>query len=145
MNPGEIQVLVEDTDGYEVLCGTLGELVLRVLDTLDMALFPRTPSVNEMNSLLTPVVHQLQTLKLWRYYEGLSGEQGYYRMAPAFADDCYRIEGSKLFGRQASKLWQTMRIQAEQWRKEKQMTGKQHTASQHKNQDWLGEPAGVKP
>ena len=117
-HPGEIQVLVEDADGYEVLCGTLAELILRVLGSLNIALFPRTPNSNELNGLLSPVIHQLLAQQIWDYHEGLSGEQGYYRIHHAFADDCYKITGSKIFGRRGRILWQAFRIQAEQWRRE---------------------------
>ncbi len=119
-SPSEIQVLVEGSEGDEVLCGTLAELLLRVLDAMGMALFPYTPNNNELNNLLSPVIHQLLKHQLWRYHEGLSGEQGYYRIDPDFADDCYKIDGSIIFGRRARPLWQTIRLQAEQWRAEKQ-------------------------
>lgn len=142
-HPNGIQVLVEDHDGNEVLCGTMGELVLRVLDALDMALFPATPSVNELDSLLAPVIHQLIAHKLWQYHDGLSGEQGFYRMAPTFADECYRIAGSRILGRRARHLWYAVRTQAELWRQEKQNTRQSEQPRQHHH--WLGEPEGVTP
>ena len=132
-HPGDVQVLVEDAEGYEVLCGTLGELVMRIIDALDMAFFPYTPSVAELNNRLSPVIHQLLTLRLWHYSDGLYGEQGYYCIDPDFADDCYRITGSKIFGRRARSLIQTIRLLAEQWRQERQLRPQQNRNHDNRN------------
>ena len=128
-HPAEIQVLVEDSEGVEILCGTLAELVLRTLGTLGLALFPRTPDTNALNAMLSPMVQHMLEHKLWRFNEGLSGEQGYYTADPDFADRCYEIEGSRLFGRLGRHVWEAVRKQAGQWRKEKQSGKKFHNNS----------------
>lgn len=118
-HPTEVQVLVEDSEGIEILCGTLAELVTRLLGALGMEIFPRTPDNNALNAMLSPMIQQMLEQKRWRFNEGLSGEQGYYTIDPAFADKCYEIEGSRLFGRLGRPVWEAVRKQAEQWRKEK--------------------------
>ena len=79
---------------------------------------PELPS--QLNNQLTPLISLLLQHKIWRYQHGLSGEQGFYQIHPQFADECYRIVGSRSFGRYGQVVWQAIRIQAEQWYQEKQ-------------------------
>jgi len=91
-SPTQIQLLVVGRDENEVLCGTLAGLMLRFLESRSIYLFSKTPSIDELDSRLGCVVQALLTKRVWRYYDGLSGEQGYYRIDPDFADLCYRID-----------------------------------------------------
>ena len=116
--PGEVTVLVQGPEGDETRCGTLAELLLRALNHLGMHSFPRQPAINALNTMITPLVGQLLQRRVWRYLDGASGSYGQYQIHPEFADDCYRISGSKVFNRTGRHLWQTVRIQAEQWRSE---------------------------
>jgi hypothetical protein len=114
-SPNQIQVLVVSNDGDEVLCGTLAGLVLKFLESRSIHLFPHTPKIAELDSLLKGVVKELLTHKVWRHYEGLSGQQGYFQIDPEFADLCYRRLGSKIFHRYGKSIWQGFRVLAEQW------------------------------
>lgn len=116
--PGEVTVLVQGPDGDETRCGTLAELLLRALNHLDMHGFPRQPALDTLNTMIAPLVGRLLQRRVWRYLDGASGSYGQYQIHPEFADDCYRISGSKVFNRTGRHLWQTVRIQAEQWRSE---------------------------
>lgn len=122
-SPTEIQLLVMGSDESEVLCGTLGGLILRFLESRSIDLFPAPLSVSELDSRLGSVVHALLTKRVWRYYDGLSGEQGYYRIDPDFADLCYRRLGSRIFQRYGRTIWQGFRLLAEQWGQEKRGSG----------------------
>ncbi len=79
------------------------------------------------------MIQKMLEQKLWRFNVGLPGEQGYYTIDPAFADKCYEIEGSRLFGRLGHPVWEAFRKQAEQWRKEKH-SGKKPDNKLHKVQ-----------
>jgi len=124
--PAEIQVLIAGNDGVEVLCGTLGEFILKILSDLNMGLFPYTPSSKQINSQLTPLISLLLQQKVWQFQYGLSGELGFDQIHPKFADDCYRIIGSRTFGRYGKVVWQAIRIQAEQWYQEKRYQEKRY-------------------
>lgn len=78
--PSQIQVLVARADGAEILCGSLADLMLRWLARRQIHLFPTTLAPQELDSRLTPVVQALLSNKVWRYTDGLSGEQGYYKI-----------------------------------------------------------------
>ncbi len=117
--PGRIEILVVDKDENEVLCGTLSELILRFLENRSMHLFPTPPGPENLDRLLGPVVQALLTKRVWRYYDGLSQAQGQYRIDPDFADLCYRRLGSRIFQRYGRTVWQTFRLLAQEWRREK--------------------------
>jgi hypothetical protein len=114
--PGTVQVLVAGDDGVECLCGSLGGLVLGILSRLNMGLFPIQPDATALDGLLSPLVTALLQRRVWRYREGLSGQQGFYQIESAFADACYRIQGARSFGLYGRGLRQAIREQAEQWR-----------------------------
>lgn len=117
--PQEVQVLVAGPDGDELLCGSLGELLRRTLERLQIGLFPHSPEPGELNSRLAPIIGSLLRRKVWRYRETLAGQQGIFDIHPDFADACYRIAGARSFGRHGRAVWQAIRIQAEQWRAER--------------------------
>ncbi|MCE2570544.1 hypothetical protein [Motilimonas eburnea] len=122
-NPSEIQVLVAGSDGDELLCGHLGEFVCKILSSLNMGIFPAGLTSDELNSGLANVISQLLNLKVWRYVEGLSGEQGYYRIHPDFSDACFGRKGQPSFSRYARPLRQAIRSQAVQWRNDRSSLG----------------------
>jgi hypothetical protein len=111
--PSEIALRVQGPEGDEAPCGTLGGLLLTVLDQLGVGLFPHTPDAGELNARLSPLIGALLEHRVWRYQEGASGERGQYRIHPAFADDCFRLPGSKVFNRTGRLLWQAVRIGAD--------------------------------
>lgn len=121
--PSEVQVLVANTGGDELLCGHLGEFVSKILSSLNMAIFPVGLTDAELNAGLSRVIGQLLNLKVWRYAEGLSGEQGYYQIQPDFSDACYGRKGQPSFSRYARHLRQAIRSQAVQWHNDRQSMG----------------------
>jgi hypothetical protein len=114
--PNQIQVLVADSAGNEQLCGTLAEFILRWLERRQVHLFSATPRTSELDSQLGRVVQALLTKKVWRYSDGLSGQQGYYGINDNFADLCYRRLGSKIFQRYGKTIWLDFRMLAEEMR-----------------------------
>jgi hypothetical protein len=112
--PAEIAVLVQGSDGTEVPCGTLGGLLLRSLSQLGVHCFPAEPTAAALDGRLTPLVGRLLQRQVWRFVEAASGSRGQYRIHPAFADDTYKIAGSKVFNRTGRQVWQSVRMQAEQ-------------------------------
>lgn len=125
MQPTAIQVLVANNDGDELYCGSLGAFVLKILSSLNMAIFPNSMTEAELNAELSQVISQLIQYKVWRFFDGLSGEQGFYQIDPDFSDVCYGRVGQPSFSRYAKNLRQAIRSQAIQWRSDCQMQAKQ--------------------
>lgn len=125
-NPSEVQVLVANSDGDELLCGHLAGYVRKILSHLNMAVFPADIVDSELNTGLAGVIGQLLNLKVWRYVEGLSGERGYYQIHPDFSDTCYGRKGQPSFSRYAGPLRKAIRSQAVQWRSDRQSLGGTH-------------------
>jgi hypothetical protein len=121
-HPGAVDVVVVGSEGDETRCGTLGDLLLRVLRHLGVHCFPHQPTQDELNALLAPRVGLLLERRVWRFRDGASGTNGQFHIHPGFADECYRIAGSKVFNRTGKHLWQAIRIEAEQWRSELRTT-----------------------
>lgn len=111
--PGKIAITVIGNEGDEIRCGSLADLLLKTLASLGVACFPYQPSAEELNTRLAPVVGQLLNSQIWRYQEGASGQSGQYLIHPLFADESYRLPGSKVFNRTGKQLWQTVRMSAE--------------------------------
>ncbi len=112
--PTEIAVLVQSGDGAEVPCGTLGGLVLRSLAQLGVHSFPAEPTAAGLDARLTPLVGLMLQRQVWRFVEAATGSRGQYSIHPAFADETYKIAGSKVFNRTGRHVWQSVRMQAEQ-------------------------------
>lgn len=125
-NPSEVQVLVANSDGDELLCGHLAEYLRKILSSLNMAIFPASLADSELNAGLARIIGQLLSLKVWRYVEGLTGEQGYYQIHPDFSDACYGRMGQPSFSRYARPLRKAIRSQAVQWRSDRQSLGGTH-------------------
>ncbi len=115
-HPSEVQVLVAGADGAEVLCGSLGGLVLGLLRRRGMRFFPREPDEAALNALLSPLIGELLRRRVWHFHEALSGQQGQYGLSPGFSDACYRISGTRSLGRNARALRSAIREQAQLWR-----------------------------
>jgi hypothetical protein len=126
--PAEVEVLVQNADEHEQRCGSLAELLLRVLAHLGMQCFPRQPSPEVLNALLAPLIGELLQRQVWRYRDGVSGSQGFFQIHPDFADQCYKIVGAKIFNRNGRPIWQAVRLQTEQWRNEQRIQAKAITA-----------------
>lgn len=112
-SPTEIGVTVIGIEGDEICCGSLADLLLKTLATLGVACFPDMPTSAELNSQLSPLVGLLLSRQVWRFQDGASGQLGQYHIHPLFADESYRLPGSKVFNRTGKLLWQAMRVSAE--------------------------------
>jgi hypothetical protein len=119
--PKRIDVVVVRTDGAEVLCGSLGELVQRVLQRLQIALVARPEEVARLDEFLAPVVRRLLERKVWRFDpRGAGGGRPGFTIDDDFSTSCYRAFGSKHFYRAGSILTAAIRVSAEQWAADRQ-------------------------
>lgn len=112
-SPTEIGVTVVGIEGDEIRCGSLADLLLKTLATLGVACFPTMPTSAELNSQLSPLMGLLLSRQVWRFQDGASGQLGQYHIHPLFADESYRLPGSKVFNRTGKLLWQALRVSAE--------------------------------
>ncbi|MDP1563438.1 MAG: hypothetical protein Q8M16_18815 [Pirellulaceae bacterium] len=119
--PKRIDVVVVRADGAEVLCGSLGELVQRVLQRLQIALVARPDQAARLDEYLAPVVRRLLERKVWRFDpRGGCGSRPGFTIDDDFSTSCYRAFGSKHFYRAGSVLTAAIRASAEQWAADRQ-------------------------
>lgn len=116
--PTEIAITVVGSEGDEVHCGTLGDLLLGILARLGVACFPHQPSASELNAQLSPLVGLLLKHAVWRYQDGASSQLGQYQIHPQFSDQCYSLPASRVFNRTGKLLWQASRLAAEELHQE---------------------------
>lgn len=121
--PPRLDVVVTGADGAETLCGSLGELLLRVLQQLGVEIL--APKIDGLDAHLAPVIAALLQRQVWQYAPGTAGYRPRYSIHPAFSDSCYRAVGSKYFNRLASSVTATIRSASEQWAKERRMLVRQ--------------------
>ncbi|KPZ55750.1 hypothetical protein AN391_02507 [Pseudoalteromonas sp. P1-13-1a] len=121
MNPNAIKVVVTTNTGYEVSCGSLAELILRVLDALDVHLL--TPlkhplQIEALNAAISPVIGFMISAKVWQFIEGSSKDIPQYKTHSSFA----RIPTSRLgtinFARPSKHIAAAIREQAQSWANE---------------------------
>jgi len=119
--PKRVDVVVTTPDGSEILCGSLGQLVVRVLDRLQITLLARSEDVDRLDEQLAGVIRLLLERKVWRFDpRGAGGTRPGYLIDDDFSTTCYRAFGSKYFYRAGSVLTAAIRVAAEQWASEKQ-------------------------
>lgn len=114
-----IQVLVVGSEGDEMLCGSLGEFVLGILERLGMALFPGRMERSALDTALGQIFALLLSRGVIRFQEGLTGQQGGYLIAEGFRAACYRIAGQRALGLYGRALRSAIRGRALEWRLEK--------------------------
>jgi len=118
--PSRVDVVVTTPDGDEMLCGTLADLVRRILARLDVSLLARPEEVALLDQSLAPVVHLLLEKKIWRFEPGAGGgRRPGFVIDDEFSTSCYRAFGSKYFYRLGSVLTAAIRSTCEQWAREK--------------------------
>jgi len=118
--PSRVDVVVTTPDGDEILCGTLGGLVGRILGRLDVTLLARPEDLAQLDSLLAPLVHLLLEKKIWRFESrAAGGRRPGFVIGDEFSTSCYRAFGSKYFYRLGSILTAAIRSTCEQWAREK--------------------------
>lgn len=113
--PPRVDVVVTLADGQEVLCGSLGELCLRVLDALGMGMVPMRAvdgDPTELDQRLGPVIAELLRAGVWRFR---AEEQTRYEVGEDFGYDCYRGGGHRHIFLGSESLSQTLRGVAVTW------------------------------
>jgi hypothetical protein len=111
--PAEIVVTVIGAEGDEVRCGSLADVLLKMLASLGLACFPHQPTATELDAQLSPLVGLLLKHSVWRYQDGASSQLGQYHIHPQFSDQCYSLPASRVFNRTGKWLWQAARLSAE--------------------------------
>ena len=124
--PKRVDVVVTTPDGDEILCGSLGELVMRILDRLQITLLARPEDVARLDEQLAGVIRLLLERKVWRFDpRGAGGSRPGYMIDDDFSTSCYRQFGSKYFYRAGSVLTAAIRTSAEQWAQQRQASSRE--------------------
>ena len=111
--PAEIAITVIGTEGDEVRCGSLADVLLKAMASLGVACFPHQPTAAELDAQLSPLVGLLLKHSVWRYQDGASSQLGQYQLHPQFSDQCYSLPASRVFNRTGKLLWRAARLSAE--------------------------------
>ena len=109
--PPRVDVVVTLDDGREVLCGSLGELCLRVIDALGMAIAPAC-ATDVIDAALSPVIANLLHAGIWTW-QALARPR--YVISDSFSVDCYRGDGHRYINRAGDGLSQAIRSVAVAW------------------------------
>ena len=117
--PIQVNVVVTMPDGAEVECGTLGELMIRLLEDLGIALLSADVSGKTMDAIISPVINTLLTHEIWTFETGGTGREPGYQIHSAFSDQCYRALGSRYFYRKGTHVTMSLRRTCEVWAKER--------------------------
>lgn len=118
--PARVDVVITTPDGDEILCGTLGELIDRVLFRLDVTLLARPEEAARLDDYLAGVIHLLLEKKVWRFDpRAAGGRRPGFVIDDEFSTSCYRAFGSKYFYRLGSLLTAAIRLTCEQWARER--------------------------
>lgn len=113
LQPSKVTVVITNAAGEETICGSLAELVLRVLDQLGVTLLAADSS--QLDRDLAPVISALLQRQVWQFDLGSSMRRPSYTIHPAFSDDCYRALGSRYFNRLASSVTASIRSTCTRW------------------------------
>ncbi len=118
--PSRVDVVVTTPEGDEILCGTLADLVRRVLARLGVTLLARPEDAAQLDQRLASVVRLLLEKKIWRFEPGAGGgRRPGFVVDDEFSTSCYRAFGSKYFYRLGSVLTAAIRSTCEQWARDK--------------------------
>jgi len=120
--PWQVLVFVTLASGEEVQCGTLGELIGKVLGRLGVTLLapPGAPKPLDLDARLAPVINRLLRERVWRIadFSGLRPRRGYL-IDEEFSNLCYRSFGNRYFSRMGSLVTAAIRTECERWAEEK--------------------------
>lgn len=123
--PWQVMVFVTLASGDEVQCGTLGELISRILRRLGVTLLipPGTPKPLDLDARLAPVINRMLRERVWRIadFSGLRPRRGYL-IDEEFSTLCYRSFGNRHFSRMGSLVTTAIRKECERWAEEKLAT-----------------------
>ncbi len=118
MQPSQIQVVVTTRDDLEVSCGTLAELLLRVLDTLHISLFTEIATdlqVAKLDAAIAPIIGYMVEAKIWQFIQGSSKDIPHYQIHPQFEPIPNTRLGTIGFARPGQHITAVIREQAERW------------------------------
>lgn len=118
--PQEILVVITLPTGEEITCGTLGELIIRVLNYLEISLLTPIPPkdveyITSLNARLSNAIAILLQKQVWQFNPGGSGQNSSYSIHPDFSDSCYRVLGAKYFKRLGDFVSIAIRNSCEAW------------------------------
>lgn len=127
--PPQILVVITTPTGEEIICGTLAELILRVLNHLSVFLLTAHPPNHTLYTAtlqerLAPLIAVLLQNKVWYFATGSSSQRSGYTIHHNFSDSCYRVLGSKSFNRLGNCVTSAVRNACEAWVQEKLVMGK---------------------
>jgi hypothetical protein len=100
--PSQVRVVVTTAAGDEVDCGSLGELIQRVLGQLGIGLLAShlSAGAGALDDLLAPVIETLLQHQVWAFWDaGRGGRRPGYAIHEGFSNECYRAYGSRRFYR----------------------------------------------
>ena len=117
--PPQVNVIVHRTDGAEIFCGSLGELVTRVLSRLGVSLLAARIKPGELDNRLSEVIAALLRRKVWQFQAGGGFRRAGYAIHPEFSDECYRALGSRYFYRLGRNTTGAIRQVCELWADER--------------------------
>lgn len=120
--PPKVLVVVTTAKDEEVVCGTLGQLLLRVLDLLGVTLL--AADLRQLEPLLPTMIESLLKHHIWQFDQGSGGRRPGYSIHASFSDGCYYLAG-KYFNRLGTSVTAAIRTTCGQWAKERlAQTGK---------------------
>ncbi len=126
MQPNTVQVVITTIAGYEVNCGSLAELILRILECLDIHLLSplkHTQQIEALNAAISPIIGFMIQAKVWQFFEGSSKDIPQYKVHSNFDRIPTSRIGSIYFARPGKHIAAAIREQAESWANE--LVGKQ--------------------
>jgi hypothetical protein len=121
MQPNAVQVVVTTIAGHEVNCGSLAELLLRVLDTLAIHLLStlnHQQQIETLNVAISPLIGFMIEAKVWQFIEGSSKDIPQYKTHSNFDRIPTSRIGSIYFSRPGKRITAAIREQAESWANE---------------------------
>lgn len=121
MQPSTVQVVVTTIAGHEVNCGSLAELILRILDNLDIHLLSplkHKQQVEALNAAISPIIGFMVQAKVWQFFEGSSKDIPQYKIHSNFDRIPTSRIGSIDFARPGKHIAAAIREQAESWANE---------------------------
>lgn len=121
MQPNAVQVVVTTIAGQEVNCGSLAELILRVLDALDIHLLSPLKykqQIESLNVAISPLIGFMIEAKVWQFIEGSSKDIPQYKTHSHFDRIPTSRIGSIYFARPGKRITAAIREQAESWANE---------------------------
>ena len=105
----DVKVHAIGEEGDEVVIGTLADLILKVLTTVGITCYPRSPTSHDLGQTLAGLIKQALELKLWQYRDGGMGELGQFSIHPILSDACYSLPLSPIFGRKSKYIQQVIK------------------------------------